>query len=494
MRNSRQWKLLWGFILAQSLTGETLAAIQLQFRYMDGDSFASKGESSQVVSLNGRQLQSNADTFHSVFQVSVPDGEDARIKVETSFDSESQNRHSSRQETEIRHSEYSVSPNGAYSVEPNTTVPVERSIPTFPSYELTEGQTWTAPGTEIEDLSGIGLFAENKQPIPPLVLSFPVSYCYRGQTNRDGKSVDVVDLEYSIAYRPDLDKSAYRISPVLISGSTRQTIYFDRDLGLLNSYTEQYTVDLVLSNGELYEFSGKSTASFEPIALQSRTPIIANAKTDLPLATAGGDSQIAAAAPNETTSKPDLRPLPPTAEPLSIDAIVGLPTLLPDQDLLVPLVKEVSDEKVPVVASPKSPPPTALPSPSKAESRESIVHLATVSFAANSASLSPTEKEKLSAAIELLRTHPNDDVLIEGFAALVGMTTAQKKLSESRAAAVEQYLIEMGARTLDTIITSGLGSRRPVAPNDTVEGRSLNRRVEIILLGSHDISQQESQG
>jgi chemotaxis protein MotB len=59
---------------------------------------------------------------------------------------------------------------------------------------------------------------------------------------------------------------------------------------------------------------------------------------------------------------------------------------------------------------------------------------------------------------------------------------SNKELSEKRAEAVKEFLIEQGVKP-DLVIARGGGEEKPVAPNDTPKGRSQNRRVELSLGG-----------
>jgi outer membrane protein OmpA-like peptidoglycan-associated protein len=55
-------------------------------------------------------------------------------------------------------------------------------------------------------------------------------------------------------------------------------------------------------------------------------------------------------------------------------------------------------------------------------------------------------------------------------------------LSEKRAASVRDYLVSQGVNDA-SITAQGFGKSRPVATNDTNEGRALNRRVELVVSG-----------
>jgi outer membrane protein OmpA-like peptidoglycan-associated protein len=62
-----------------------------------------------------------------------------------------------------------------------------------------------------------------------------------------------------------------------------------------------------------------------------------------------------------------------------------------------------------------------------------------------------------------------------------GSDAYNQQLSERRASAVAAYLGTRSVRT-DRIITVGMGEARPIATNDTPDGRQQNRRVELTLV------------
>ncbi|MGH9820014.1 MAG: OmpA family protein, partial [Pyrinomonadaceae bacterium] len=79
---------------------------------------------------------------------------------------------------------------------------------------------------------------------------------------------------------------------------------------------------------------------------------------------------------------------------------------------------------------------------------------------------------------------------VTGFASSDGSTAKNKVLSERRAQAVKDYLIETHNVPLRRIGTSyGFGELQAVADNATLEGRQQNRRVEIKLLVSRGVNQ-----
>jgi outer membrane protein OmpA-like peptidoglycan-associated protein len=71
---------------------------------------------------------------------------------------------------------------------------------------------------------------------------------------------------------------------------------------------------------------------------------------------------------------------------------------------------------------------------------------------------------------------------VEGHTDSVGGDEYNQQLSEDRGGAVRNYLVEQGMPGT-SVTTKGFGKTQPVASNDTVEGRQLNRRVELVISG-----------
>lgn len=110
------------------------------------------------------------------------------------------------------------------------------------------------------------------------------------------------------------------------------------------------------------------------------------------------------------------------------------------------------------------------------------ISLENIQFEAESANLKESEKIKLQKIGEILKSFSKNDLLIVGHTALAGTKTARKKLSEERASVVADYLADLGVKKHEELFTQGLGATQPIAPNDTTENKSKNRRVEIIIL------------
>ncbi|MFP4431313.1 MAG: OmpA family protein [Spirochaetaceae bacterium] len=116
------------------------------------------------------------------------------------------------------------------------------------------------------------------------------------------------------------------------------------------------------------------------------------------------------------------------------------------------------------------------------DDRGVTITLDNIQFPPDSAALISAEQEKLRQIGEILRNYPENDILVSGHTALAGTAEGRQRLSEQRAAAVGEFLIDEDVREPDRILYQGFGARRPVADNSTPEGMRKNRRVEITIL------------
>ena len=104
--------------------------------------------------------------------------------------------------------------------------------------------------------------------------------------------------------------------------------------------------------------------------------------------------------------------------------------------------------------------------------------------------LSPEAKASLDEVANTASTLKGYMIEVTGFASADGSAKANKSLSERRAQAVKDYLIENHNVPLRRMSTSyGYGELQAVADNTTREGRQQNRRVEVKLLVSRGINQ-----
>jgi outer membrane protein OmpA-like peptidoglycan-associated protein len=104
-----------------------------------------------------------------------------------------------------------------------------------------------------------------------------------------------------------------------------------------------------------------------------------------------------------------------------------------------------------------------------------------VRFETGKATLVGDSHARLDTVVEYLTHKPSARIEISGHTDNVGNRAANKKLSQQRANAVRDYLISKGIDAA-RITAVGYGDERPIAPNDTGEGRQKNRRIEATEL------------
>ncbi len=103
-----------------------------------------------------------------------------------------------------------------------------------------------------------------------------------------------------------------------------------------------------------------------------------------------------------------------------------------------------------------------------------------VTFATNSSNISAEFYDVLNSVALVLNEFDKTYVDVIGHTDSTGSLEFNQSLSEQRASSVTRYLTSQKVLPA-RILTRGLGPSSPVASNDTVGGRALNRRVEIIL-------------
>jgi outer membrane protein OmpA-like peptidoglycan-associated protein len=111
-----------------------------------------------------------------------------------------------------------------------------------------------------------------------------------------------------------------------------------------------------------------------------------------------------------------------------------------------------------------------------------IVSMSDVLFDTGQYSLKPGAREKLAKVAGILIAYPSLNIAVGGYTDNVGGDEMNQKLSENRAGAVRDYLVQEGVVT-GSVSATGFGNTSPVASNDNSAGRQENRRVELVVSG-----------
>ncbi|HMW61640.1 MAG TPA: flagellar motor protein MotB [Leptospiraceae bacterium] len=119
------------------------------------------------------------------------------------------------------------------------------------------------------------------------------------------------------------------------------------------------------------------------------------------------------------------------------------------------------------------------------DGRMVVVLASDVLFASGSADLSPQGKDAVVEVAKVFATMPDRRFQIEGHTDNVPVRTLKYpsnwQLAAERAISVLEVMVQSGV-TPDRVSAASFAETRPLKPNDTVEGRSSNRRIEIVIV------------
>ena len=112
--------------------------------------------------------------------------------------------------------------------------------------------------------------------------------------------------------------------------------------------------------------------------------------------------------------------------------------------------------------------------------KEEVIVIRDVLFEFDSARLTAADKLRLDKIATRLKAEaPSARLSVTGHTDSRGSDAYNQKLSERRAHSVTDYLVESGISRSSFVAVQGAGETQPVADNNTADGRSMNRRVEI---------------
>ncbi len=112
-----------------------------------------------------------------------------------------------------------------------------------------------------------------------------------------------------------------------------------------------------------------------------------------------------------------------------------------------------------------------------------------VKFATNKATLTSASKVTLDKLAEVFKEYPNSNIMIDGHTDSSGDDTYNMTLSQKRAQAVSNYLVNKGLSS-ERFTTSWHGETQPKFDNTTPEGRAKNRRVELGIVANEALKEE----
>ncbi len=134
-----------------------------------------------------------------------------------------------------------------------------------------------------------------------------------------------------------------------------------------------------------------------------------------------------------------------------------------------------------------TPPPPPRPVIQKVVQGPKTVRLDSLSlFDSGKAALKPGSTKVLVSALVGIKAKPGRLIVVSGHTDNTGNPALNQVLSRERAESVRNWMRDTGDVPESCFAVQGHGESRPVATNDTAEGRALNRRVEISLVPQAD--------
>ncbi|GAB4387365.1 MAG: hypothetical protein Kow0025_00500 [Thermodesulfovibrionales bacterium] len=119
-----------------------------------------------------------------------------------------------------------------------------------------------------------------------------------------------------------------------------------------------------------------------------------------------------------------------------------------------------------------------------------VIRLRAMQFPVGKAIIMPDNYSLLSKVQRSIRSFRDPEVVVEGHTDSTGAAAFNEVLSQQRADAVRQYLVANGTLPSERISSIGYGSVRPLASNETAEGRAINRRIDVVITPRVEFTQQ----
>ncbi|MGI5173849.1 OmpA family protein [Treponema sp. OMZ 840] len=300
--------------------------------------------------------------------------------------------------------------------------PTFRSFPAFPSEAVQPGDTWTSDAVRAVDPLNKGIYT--RMPIKVL-------YTFQGEELYKGRETYRIQASWATRYGMSYIDSNGDADLIFAAGSHTADMYVLKETGQVFVIADRVEEEFRYKDGNRVQFKGS-------ILLFTDFPSAVEKKDVLPLLeNLAGNASTASAS----------------------DSVESAGTLSADIQLDGSSSDTVFEQT-----------PAGL-----------RLSLRNIGFLPDSTDFRAEEKERLDRIAEVLKQVPDAKLLIEGHAASTGRAEGEKKLSAERAQRIADELAKRGIKR-ESCITKGHGSQRPIASNETEEGKRQNRRVEITIL------------
>lgn len=355
---------------------------------------------------------------------------------------------------------FHISKNGQLTMYKDNGYPSFRSFPAYTADKVSVGESWKAVAERSVDPLNKGVFTK----IPMQVL-----YTFSGAETYKGQAVYRIKAIWQTYYDAQNRDFGGDSSLQKARGGHKADIIVLQETGEPILTIDNVDETFFWIDGTQVNFKGTITlfTEFPPafdsqriMAALNRVATVKDGKTGQSAGKGGSDKKTGADAVKTEKFVPDeIFDNFDKNETVAKNTVSGEKTVLEKVDDVLPKSNIVAEEV-------------------SAGIRLSIRD---IKFAPDSAQILSGESERLDEIAEVLKMAPNAQLLVEGHTASVGKPAGEQKLSEQRAHKIAEELKARGVKA-GAFICRGFGGTKPVASNETNEGRAQNRRVEITIL------------
>jgi len=376
---------------------------------------------------------------------------------------------------------FKIDSEGKFKMIEDNGYPSFRSFPTYPEKAIHLGDTWTGKAERAIDPLNKGIVTK----IPVVV-----QYKYTGDEYFHGEPVYLISAQWATRY--GMGTGNYYIDwggdkeLEKATGSHKATIYVSKITGNMLVMRDSVDETFVFTDGNSIQFKGSIALFTEYPPSYDKEDLIPALKRICELTDEEADDLImpdlsgavALAETGNVVTQADFEQQSGTlTEPVSVEIDTLEQAKIERkrrQEELTKRVRAYSDKNKSGTTNKNQ----IFVEPTPAGIRLSIQNL---QFKANSSELLPGEEERLNQIAEVLKTVPNQQLLVEGHTASTGNPNGEKQLSVERAESIAAALTKRGIKS-ERFICKGFGGTKPIADNSTAEGKARNRRVEITIL------------
>ncbi|MBT3275743.1 MAG: OmpA family protein [Spirochaetales bacterium] len=320
------------FLVLLSASVGFIAAEEFKFSYEAGSRYRVLSRVDEVVYVNG-VYSHRADILNKIsIEVLRTDRDAGYLSAQFQTSERAYGSESVYEWAEEYLSEFWRDAQGGYEIDDTYFMPVVRHVPWFPDRDLQPGDTWSSPGEEVHDLrSNFGI---------PDAYHFPIQVSYKliGREEMDGRILDVITVDYTVFFRPDVRYEA-AMYPVRISGYSSQVLYWDAEYGRPYFYREQFDFVFDLSTGDTVEYVGEADAKVIESTELNREEVAEEIREQLDESNVG-DTEVRISDEGVTVSLEGIQFLPDSAvlvpeEKVKLQVIGEILNRYPDRDILI---------------------------------------------------------------------------------------------------------------------------------------------------------------